>query len=748
MEKIDIPSNNNITGKPNRLRTKARILKTLGEELISNATVALIELVKNAYDADAKNVLIDFSQNEKDGSNILTVYDDGHGMTSEVVEESWMVIATSSKKQNKQSQSGTRRVLGEKGIGRFATSRLAKHLELCSRVKNNHTESYTVFDWTQFDDDELYLDEVQFYSHSRPAENIISTWRLANLPTYIDKQNPTGTVLKMLSLKDAWDVKDFKELQRGLSRLVSPFSGKSDFNIYLSPPESSSNVEIKIQPPELIKYPHYSINGKVNADGSYNFDIIVEYQGKAHSFKGNFYFIYDNNEWKLISVPQKIKLEKNEHRKIECGEFGFEFRIWDRDQLGNVEQKLGTGIKDIRKDLDSIAGINIYRDGFRVLPYGEPNNDWLRLDIRRVQKPSRRLSNNQITGYISITADANPELQDLSNREGLDNNTAYFDLTKVIEHILNDIENIRAEAKKKPKDPNDNNTEQPGLFDSPDFESLKNSVNQNESTEKTIDAINKIERNWKKQVESFKNVLSQYHALATLGGIVDKVLHDGRQPLSIIQTEAGLSKATADSLIRRRNNISLSIENIKNFFDSFHEIVKQASIIGDVFRRVEPFGGRKRGRPAKYYIEDVINDTFKTYSKELTKAGIICDLPATQTLVSIDITELSEILTNLLTNSMFWLNTVPKEKRIIKVGVSRLEDGALELIFSDSGPGIESQYKHQIFEPYFSKRPDGHGLGLCLVGEIVKDYYNGSVELLDTGRNGGASFRIVLRRRV
>ncbi|MGE6608877.1 ATP-binding protein, partial [Halomonas sp. NPDC076908] len=101
-----------------------------------------------------------------------------------------------------------------------------------------------------------------------------------------------------------------------------------------------------------------------------------------------------------------------------------------------------------------------------------------------------------------------------------------------------------------------------------------------------------------------------------------------------------------------------------------------------------------------------------------------------------------------ITNSLYWLKSVDERERNIRVLVERKPNGSLEIIFSDTGPGIESKYKDQIFEPYFSRKPEGHGLGLCLVGEIVHDYYNGTVELLDTGKTGGAAFRIVLKKRV
>src|SRR6266480_2131480 len=114
--------------------------------------------------------------------------------------------------------------------------------------------------------------------------------------------------------------------------------------------------------------------------------------------------------------------EPTEKRVPECGSLDLELRVWDRDELGNVVQKTHSTIQDIRRDLDAVAGINIYRDGFRVLPYGEPQDDWLRLDLRRVQNPTLRLSNNQIYGVVHISADSNPQLRDQSNREGLDEN--------------------------------------------------------------------------------------------------------------------------------------------------------------------------------------------------------------------------------------------------------------------------------------------------------------------------------------
>ncbi|RYY03766.1 MAG: sensor histidine kinase [Gammaproteobacteria bacterium] len=732
------------------LRPKARILKTLGDELISSETVALIELVKNAYDADANNVLIKFSGPLVKGDGSLIVYDDGHGMDMATIRDSWMVIAASTKKDQKESKSGKRRVLGEKGIGRFASSKIATELELITKTEKNFKEIYALFDWGQFEDDELFLDEVIFLAEERENEEIRKMHEVA---PFSEIKIDRGTILKMNFLKKNWENFDLYELQRGLSRLISPFGSDKEFNIYLDLPKEYSDFSAKIESPEIIKYPHYTVHGRVSKDGVFELSVKIEIEAEPHFINGNLYRKFEKNDWKIVSSahsPEALESNKNLFKGIECGAFTFELRIWDRDNLENVIQKIGGGIRSIRKDLDAIAGINIYRDGFRVMPYGEPGNDWLRLDLRRVQNPTKSLSNNQITGYISITANENAQLHDRSNREGLDNNQAYNDLQGILKLFLNEVENLRWGARRKKVSGENESTDGKSLFHSPDFDAVKKSMREGNAEDiETIKLLDQVETDWKEQVKKFKTVLSQYHALATLGGIIDKVLHDGRQPLATIQTEAGLGKeCTTEWLRLEGEKIIIEKKEIEVLDNGLNQVAVQANILRDVFRRVEPFGGRKKGRPKKYYIEEIIRQNFLNYQREMDENNIEFFIPETQTLVSIDITELSEIFTNLITNSIYWLNQVPRDKRYIRVLLDRTGGGGLEIIFSDSGPGVDPKLKLHIFEPYFSNKPDGHGLGLCLVGEIVKDYYNGTVELLDSGEGEGAVFRIVINERV
>jgi signal transduction histidine kinase len=117
-------------------------------------------------------------------------------------------------------------------------------------------------------------------------------------------------------------------------------------------------------------------------------------------------------------------------------------------------------------------------------------------------------------------------------------------------------------------------------------------------------------------------------------------------------------------------------------------------------------------------------------------------------LVRVDAAEFEEVIVNLLQNSLYWLQHVAKTKREIGVSVKRIAPDNVQIVFADSGPGVPYENRERIFEPYFSTKPDGVGLGLTIAGEIVSDYYGGNVELMDSGRHPGATFRITLRKRV
>ena len=719
-------------------RPKARIMKTLGEELISSDSVALVELIKNSYDADAGEVLIRFTGPLVKGDGSIQVIDNGHGMSLSTIQNSWMQPATDSK-INKKNTDGGRRVLGEKGIGRFAASRLSSSLKLVSRYTGEANETLAIFDWTQFDDETKFLDEVKVFIRSRSPVDICSGGAIKSVGV-VSPGKYQGTILTMTGLKEKWKNSDFDEIQRGLSRLVSPFSEVPGFKISIDAPAGFEKYSTEIRPPEIVNYPHYTIEGEINDKGEYLISYKVLALEKPETVKGCF-FRHPTSGW----IMRDELSHQSSDSSPECGPLKVQLRVWDRDELGNIVQMLGGSISSVRKDLDVFAGVSIYRDKFRVMPYGEPDNDWLRLDSRRVQKPAQKLSNNQIVGYISISADTNPGLKDQSNREGMRESQAYSDLEEIMLCVLSRMEDIRYKYRKKNKStgPEGVKPTQGGLFDSLDLSKIRDYFSQKHPQDALVKTlIDDIELDFSSRIESIKKVVARYSGLATLGKLVDAVLHEGRQPLASISGQASLGNEDLEDSGR------LSEPKIESAFKRFNKIKEQSNVLSLVFKRIEPFGGRKVGRPPQLYLEKIIQDSFDIFEKQLKDAEVNYVISKTQSLVRVDPSEIQQIFVNLIDNSIYWLQLVPTTQRRILVNVDRTPEGFIEIVFSDSGPGIPPENRSSIFEAYYSNRKDGAGLGLSIVGEMVENYYNGTFELLDNGTLPGATFRIRLCKRV
>lgn len=740
------------------LRPRARLLRTLGEELISNEVVAAIELVKNAYDADATHVLIRFTGPLEPGKGRIEVIDNGHGMELKTVQTVWMEPATPSKRGKlRRTDKFKRRFLGEKGIGRFASSRLADELEVISRTKGAAKEIYGIFDWRQFDDEDKYLDQILILWEERapveikPGGAIDLLWRSeSEMP--IAHARERGTLLRMTSLKQKWETQHFDDLRRALARLVSPkFTKKKEegkdpgFEVELALPPEFSQFSSKVEPPPILKHPHYVVRGSVNKDGSFSINYKVLAEGIDKLLEGQFVRVKDAKgrfELRDIKVTESKKDDgPTETRPTECGPLDLELRVWDRDELGNVVQRTHSTIQDVRRDLDAVAGINIYRDGFRVLPYGEPQDDWLRLDLRRVQNPTLRLSNNQIYGVVHISADSNPKLRDQSNREGLDENQALQDLRDVMAEVLSRLETLRYSA--RPRATTKSGKPVGGLFAGFDLKPLADYVAKKLPQDKKVqELVEKTEQLFGGQLKEIQTVLARYQRLATLGQLIDHVLHEGRQPIASINSEAALGLED----VQRAERIGGDF--VTKAAGRFTVIRKQGDVLAIAFRRMEPFGGRRRGRPTQLYLEEIIRDAFGIFADDIARLNVKTKLPRTQTLVRIDPAEMQEVIINLLQNSLYWLEQVNETKREVEVTVERKAPDHVDILFSDSGPGVPPENRELIFEPYFSTKPEGVGLGLSIVGEIITDYYEGSLELLRTGPLKGANFLVTLKKRV
>jgi signal transduction histidine kinase len=694
------------------LRPRARLIKTIGEELISNDIVAILELVKNSYDADSSIIVIEFEGRviiEKDGKSEISkiikhrssidIYDDGSGMSLDIIKTAWMEPATISKKKQIKSSIKDRRYTGEKGIGRFASAKLSKVLKIITRVKNDN-EVVVDFNWQDFDDIEKYLDQIN------------CNWEVRSPIEFLNGGH--GTRLRLTNLNSDWDEEKIRQLRISLQRLINPVSPIIDFLIELKLPKEFESYSGIIEPPDYLTKPNYSIKGIIDEVGNST----ITYTSK----KGG---AIELKDFVLLSTEEKFK----------TGPFGFDFRVWDRDNesLSELANETNAKISEVKNALNDVAGVSIYRDKFRVLPYGDPKLDWLRLDLRRVNNPTMRISNNQIIGFISIELEKNPAFSDQSNRQGIVDSEAFEQLRAIVSRILNELE-IKRYAE-RPRESNDQKSTE-GIFSNfsidPVAQLVKSKLpNDKEANELVANTESRIQEGVKK----IQEVLARYRRLSTLGLLIDVLLHDGNNFLARIDTETHL---LSREILKEKSDIDAVKGHIAN-------INSERKILAQLFKRLAPFGGRKRGRPKDIILEDAISNVFSLYKTDLEKLNISISLPDSSNIVRIDDGELQMIIVNLLQNSLYWLESVKKERKI-KVEVER-SDADIAVIFSDSGPGIKEEYQSLIFDPYFSTRPDGVGLGLTIVGELINEY-DGDFLLVDNGPLDGATFKLTFKRRI
>ncbi len=679
------------------LRPRARIIKIIGQELISNDNIAIIELVKNSYDAGAKSVKVIFSGDIAEGKGEIAVDDDGSGMTLDTVKKGWLEPATIIKK-NKKSKDKTRKMLGEKGIGRFAAAKLSKKLEMLTKVAKGN-EILAKFDWEDFNDDDRYLDEIACSWEVREPEKITDH----------------GTILTLSGLDSKWDKEKLRELKVHLSRLVSPFKLVKGFEIYLILPDPFKELEGIINPPETLGKPDYMIKGSVNPSGTVMFEYFCKKENREES--------------------KDVKIEFKPPHVPKTGSFEFEFRVWDREKenLFRLATELKSILKDIERDLDEAAGISIYRDGFRVLPYGEPKDDWLRLDSRRVNNPTLRVSNNQIIGYVAISSESNPLLVDQSNREGIVESFAFKDLKESIIFILKELEERRYTVRHDQPKKSETTS---GIFSKISVKPIIDMVEQKLPNDlEAKQTVAQTDARIKEGIREVQEVLSRYRRLATLGQLFDVVLHDGNGILLRLDNEVRLLE----------KDLKKEPENIKKIEPHIINIRLERQTLSELFKRLEPFGGRKRGRPKYIILEEAINNVFKLFESKINELKINVILPDSRTEVRFDEGELEQIFVNLLDNSLYWLDSLNQNEKKILVEVSK-NDTELAVLFSDNGPGVSAANVDRIFEPYFSTKPNGIGLGLKIVGELVTEY-DGSLDLISNGPLNGATFKLTFRRR-
>lgn len=683
------------------MRPRARLIGLIGEELISDEPVALVELVKNAYDADATCVRVHFEGKDPDWPESIVVVDDGIGMDLETVLTGWFEPGTILKRKFERSPGG-RYYQGAKGIGRFAAARLAEALFLESKKKGENQGVSVLLDWGKFDD-ESYLDEITIDYEVVPV---------------VDMDH--GTRLTLDEVRKIWKESDYEELFARLSRLMSPFEDVTDFKINLEIP-GYPQFSGEVQPPELILSPKYLLKGKLNTNGNFTGELLVDGTKRKK---------YTNHK---IGDRDSAPL---------CGPFEVEIRAWDRDPegLGPIVERHGKGIREIRGILDTYCGVSIYRDGFRVYPYGQRGNDWLTLDLRSRQIPVRRLANNQIVAAIKISRQENPDLRDRSTREGLVVNAAYSSLEKWFKEILSLLEEERYEIRPR-QESSETGVGEP-LFEAFDLHpTVQRTVDELGKDHTVTTLIQDTEKQVTEGVERLQEVFSRLLMSAGLGHMVDIVIHEIGSPMGKINRQLLILERQLSDLMNsdELKKVSTKIDSIKGWLEQIHNLRQ----------RLEPQTPAKRGRATTFDVLEEVKDNFNLHEALISKQQISYDIISPEKPLTVKMSRacLGQILVNLIDNSIYWLT---RDKGIgnggqIDVHIESLAHG-FRILFSDDGPGVPDKDEVRIFEPYFTRKPNGMGLGLYICRMLIEPY--GKLVYRNDCNQSGACFEARFERSV
>jgi signal transduction histidine kinase len=665
----------------------ARLLRLLGEELISDEIIAVSELVKNAHDADASQCIIRFTAGANEAGEI-TVEDDGCGMNLDSFLKGWMQPGGSPKRigVNQKTPKG-RRVLGEKGVGRFAADKLARNLELFTR-RVGGKEIHAEFCWDDYEEDGCFLSDVK------------NSWEV-HATSQVHSRS--GTVLRMHGLRAKWNERMFRRLSTRLTRLQSPFGTKDRFKIIIDSDE----------------YPDYS--GELRNDFLKN----APYQLQA-SFDGD------------DAIELQVGGRRSSKRwpgpgKLTCGPVKIRLYAFDLDTTSL--SRLGPHA-EIRAWLRDWSGVSVYRDDFRVWPYGEPHDDWLGLDQRRVNNPVVRLSNNQVIGFVEISRDANPQLLDQTNREGLIHNPALDDLRRLVHHMLLEIENHRQTIRHPAVNGTSNGT---GIERQDPIDALEKIASglPVDAAVRLRKAKAEIDRFLEKLTENHQKTLESYAELAASGQILRGVESELRTALaSISDASLAVEDHLRSSGERVPRPLSQRVGQIREIVDLLDQRLSDLGSLG-----VQ--GERRRTVDLQAEIKETVRLLADRANRH--KVEITVKVPGSRQLARADVRpeNVRRIVFLLFENALNALAGQKERKVTIDVWVSENHAG---FDFSDNGPGFPPDQSENVFVPHFTTNPGAAGMGLTIVRDICRAHGGDATVLVD-GRRRGATVRIELKRK-
>ncbi|OJX71896.1 ATP-binding protein [Magnetospirillum sp. 64-120] len=730
-----------VDADPNSVRfsVDAGHIQRLGFELVAKQETALAELIKNCYDADATQVSVLFSNHDKPGGT-LVIEDNGMGMNHDVVRDAWMRISTTSKRDSPVSPRYGRVRAGKKGIGRFAVQRLGTKLILETEVAGKPYGLRVKFDW-----------DTQFL----PGRHLHEVF--SEVDEYDKPIDGERTRLSIFGLREGWSEPTMQRVWKAVLLLQPPFPVSRAHPLLAVGHQQDPGFEVTINGLSSRKQ-----RTNLSIETSFLDHAIAEIRGHIDEH-GNAY---------VRVVSKKLSLDERqtyEERLLATGPltFSVKYFIYSPDALSGLSFATATEMAK------NFAGVRIYRDGFRVLPYGEPADDWLGFDRdagrRQVIVPS---NNRNFFGQIELSSNENPLFEETSSREGLIENEVFEDLRSFVRYSLEwailRVASIRGRkttasqkdyvSKARPRKPSQilgNLLESIGSSQAAHGGSASTKDSTASLPPATLAAFASAREeaeNYEKEVEEQRAASLKYEEmlriLASLGlsitvfgheikGIRSSVaahisaLEEEISILSDLKGEAPLTDLVSGLKLATGRMFDLGgyIAGLMSSTESRE--LRSLSVSGSIERFIGQF--------QQYMDRQAIE-----FTSDIEPLGLRT--------TAMHASEIDSVLLNFLTNSIKSMKKANSHPRRIRVFAR--EDGEYVLLgFEDNGAGVSPEIEERIFEPFYTTTMGledddvagpGTGLGLKIVSDIANSY-GGYVSLgtPSTGYTCSFEFRIL-----
>jgi signal transduction histidine kinase len=628
-------------------RPRARMLVLLGDQLIKGPGVAAFELIKNAYDAGATSAKVVMRNLHEADKAEIEVVDNGSGMDWDTLTGVWLEPGTDFRKKQRETtlkrrheQSG-RLPIGEKGIGRFAAHKLGNQIALVTRA-SEQPEIVVSVSWKDFET-EGYIDEVPVKITRREPQ--------------IFKKRETGTRITISDLRDKWTKGMVRDFHRSVMAISSPFSGPEDFQ-----------TEFILDPdPGFLESRQVSwLDGLLDISKVLDLAIFkAECRLSGRSLEYDYRFEptpglrLEGREVKNVKLSLKKDMER-----YGIGPVKINLYIYDRDPT--VLSLSTSDKKGLREFLNENGGIRVYRNGVRVYDYGERGNDWLDLGGRRVNVPTKRISNNLVIGAVSLDLSKSSE------------NVA-FAIAQIETERNKDKDRIRAATAR-------GKVKQPVIED---LSLLRQEIEKRGIAEDLSPYIDRIER-------QFEEVRDQLLVAASSGLSFSIVIHE---------IEKGIAELV--TAVER----DPSIERIKRLAKHLSELI-------DNLTYLTRKSGKAKEKASSLIRSAVFNINFRLEAHRIQLINGIergdqdFEARCSRRLIT-------GTIMNLIDNSIWWLENKGGKNKKIYVGTSFDLTLGPAIIVADNGPGFIDDPGYLI-QPFVSRKPDGMGLGLHIASEIMQ----------------------------